>query len=302
MIKAPVLSDDERKNWDENGYLIIKNCLSDQEVDKLNESLSVLAENTKEWSDEKKAKNLSHSGNKSDLDIVGLPSLTDSVDFLMDHPNIFGKILSLMGPYIYIPRMEYLERYPSDNQLLRLHTDLGGSFRSIFPNSESLLLELKVQFYLADNDQPESGNFMMVPSSHRKKFPVEAEAIEDATRNAVPVLARKGDAVIFPWSLWHAVAPNKSPNVRKSIIARYAQLWMRPVDYEQPPIELAPRLTTRRQRLLGILPECKRQNDYYFPDFERQINSMFGEEWAEHPELYRYNGMLKPLKVLYDQK
>lgn len=300
MVVCPALSEDERRFWNDNGFLVIPKALSDEEVNQLSTSLGTLAVEAQSWSEEQKKANTSTAGNGAHLDIVGLPLVTDIADFLLDHPNIFGRILGLMGPYIYVPAMEYLERYPHDGQLLRLHTDGGGSLRSMFPAPESLVLQLKVQVFLTDTDKPESGNFMMVPGSQRTPFPLEASGIEEATRKAVPVLAKKGDALLFPWSLWHAVAPNRA-NTRKSVITRYAQLWMRPVDYERAPDSVVDRMTARRRRLLARMPECLKQSDFYRPKPDSQISEMFGEEWLEHPQREFFDKVAKPIKVLFDQ-
>jgi ectoine hydroxylase-related dioxygenase (phytanoyl-CoA dioxygenase family) len=301
MTNAPALSDEERSHWHENGFLLVRNCLSDDEVTRLTESLAELAEASMKWPEQQRVDHLSTAGNGKHLDIVGLPFLTDSTDFLMDHRNIFGKILSLMGPFIYMPGMEYLERYSHDGPLLRLHTDGGGSLRCIFPSPESLVLQLKVQYFLTDTCNSESGNFMLVPASHRKAFPLDSEEIERAAQSAVPVRARKGDALVFPWSLWHCVAPNRSPQTRKSVIVRYAQLWMRPVEYDHLPDQVCARLSPRRQRLQARLPECRKQSDYYRPNLDLQISQMFGDEWPDHPDYGRYVNMKKPLKQLFDQ-
>jgi len=301
MIGAPALSDDEREHWNTHGFLLLRNCLSDAEIETLTASMSDLATGLPSWSEEKKLAHTSTAGNGKHIDIIGLPFLTEAVHSLMDHPNVFGRILSLMGPFIYVPGMEYLERYSHGEQLLRMHTDGGGGLRSIFPSAESLVLQLKVQFFLTDLDEADSGNFLLVPGSHRKRFPVDSTVIDQAARDAVPVLAKKGDVLIFPWSLWHGVAANRSTNTRKSIIARYAQLWMRPVEYERASDAFCDGLAPRTRRLLANLPECRSQNDYYRPNMDLQVNTMFGEEWQDHPELYLYNGMKKPIKELFDQ-
>lgn len=301
MTTTATLTDAEREHWDQNGFLLIRNCLDDAEVAGLTASMGALAEEAEGWSPEKRRLHTSTAGNGKHVDLIGLPFLTDAADRLMDHPNLFGKILSLMGPFIYSPGMEYLERHSHNEQVLRLHTDGGGSLRCIFPSPESLVLQLKVQIFLTDNDKPESGNFMMVPASHRTRFPLGASQIEEATRKAVPVLARKGDALIFPWSLWHAVSANRSTQVRKSIITRYSQLWMRPVDYDFAPEVVSQRLTPRRRRLLADIPECRTQNDFYRPNIDDQVDVMFGQEWRDHPDLPRYIEMKKPIKLLFEQ-
>ncbi|MFE5097052.1 hypothetical protein ACFRCI_43835 [Streptomyces sp. NPDC056638] len=54
----------------------------------------------------------------------------------------------------------------------------------------------------------------------------------------LPTLMRlspiRGDhAWHFPWSPWHGVAPNRSGNVRKPVILRFGQLWIRPNDHDR---------------------------------------------------------------------
>lgn len=300
MSEHPALTEEERKQWNDNGFLHLKQCLSPDEVSHLTASLGGLAETAQAWSEEQKAAHISMAGRGDHLDIVGLPMVTDAADFVLDHPNIFGRILGLMGPYIYVPAMEYLERHPHDGELLRLHTDGGGSLRSMFPSPDSLVLQLKVQIFLTDVDKPNSGNFMMVPASHRTPFPMNAEDIAAATKQAIPVLAKKGDALIFPWSLWHAVAPNRAAT-RKSIITRYTQLWMRPVDYERAPDSVVERMTQRRRRLMARMPECQSQGDFYRPKPEIQIDEMFGDEWHTHPQRDFFDKVSRPIRVLFDQ-
>lgn len=301
MVTTPVLTDEERTHWDQFGFLHIKNCLSDDEISSLSASLDLLAEEAKSWPEDRRDALTSTAGNGDHLDIVTLPFVCDDVHPLMDHPNVFGRVLSLMGPFIQIPGMEYLERHPHDGELLRMHMDGGGSFRCMFPSPGNLVLQLKVQYFLTDTEAPDLGNFMMVPGSHQTRFPDDLSEIEALSRRARPLLARKGDALIFPWSLWHGVAPNRSTRTRKSVITRYSQLWMRPVEYDRAPEELCARLTPRRRRLLGGMPECRRQGDYYRPDLDQQVSEIFGEEWRDHPDIYRYEAIKRPIKQLFDQ-
>ena len=106
-------------------------------------------------------------------------------------------------------------------------------------------------------------NFLFVPGSHRRKFPPKAPT---SPRGAVQLLTRPGDALLFPWSLWHAVAPNRSGRVRKSVTLRYGPLWARPYDHERLPAEVLERLSPRRRRLFGDLGPESRPWECYYPD------------------------------------
>jgi ectoine hydroxylase-related dioxygenase (phytanoyl-CoA dioxygenase family) len=107
---------------------------------------------------------------------------------------------------------------------------------------------------------------MLVPGSHRVPFPTSGFAIERAPAGVVQLLSKAGDAVIFPWSLWHAVAPHRGDRARKSVALRYGQLWCRPYDYERLSPETLNRMTPRRRRLFGDLGLTAQPFNYYYLD------------------------------------
>ena len=106
---------------------------------------------------------------------------------------------------------------------------------------------------------------MLVPGSHQEPFPSVSLEKEAFPEEAVQVLAEAGDAVIFPWAQWHAVGPNKTDRIRKSVTFRYGQMWCRPYDYERLPLHVLARITPRRRRLFGDMGENYHPTDYYKP-------------------------------------
>jgi len=70
--------------------------------------------------------------------------------------------------------------------------------------------------------------------------------------------------VLFPLSLGHGVAPNRSDSTRVSVILRYGQAFCRPYDYwTTPSQQILDQLTPRRRRLLGDLGSPSRPSDFY---------------------------------------
>ncbi len=58
--------------------------------------------------------------------------------------------------------------------------------------------------------------------------------------------------LLFPNTLWHAVAPNRSGRTRFSIALRYGQIALRPLERFDPVLtDPARKLTARQRRLLG---------------------------------------------------
>lgn len=80
-----------------------------------------------------------------------------------------------------------------------------------------------------------------------------------------------GDAVIFPWCLWHGVAANRGEVPRESVIFRYGQLWMRGNDYDAMPPAVLSRMTARRRRLCGLINYQASPMDWYFPAEQRAV-------------------------------
>lgn len=68
--------------------------------------------------------------------------------------------------------------------------------------------------------------------------------------DAIEVKAEPGDVLLFPDSLWHAVAPN-TKRVRKTFIFRYGHLWHRPHGDLTQPAEVLDRMSPRLRRMLG---------------------------------------------------
>jgi hypothetical protein len=69
----------------------------------------------------------------------------------------------------------------------------------------------------------------------------------------------------FPWSPWHGVAPNRSGNVRKPVILRFGQLWIRPNDHDRMAEHTVARMTRRQRRLCGHFSRQPDPMDWYFP-------------------------------------
>lgn len=202
---------------------------------------------------------------------------TDALDPLTDHQQTFGTILSLMGPYLQIMGTQIYVRHPDEEALMGFHTDAGPSLQRIHPHADSLPLQFKIQFFLTDLSEPNSANFMCVPGSHRKTFPEDRIHKGKYPEGAIQVLAEAGDAVIFPWALWHAVGPNRTDRIRKSVTFRYGQMWCRPYDYDTLPSQVLERMTPRRRRLFGDMGEGFHPTDYYKP--KDQIEIICGDEW-----------------------
>ena len=161
--------------------------------------------------------------------------------------------------------------------LMGFHTDAGPSLQRIHPHADSLPLQFKIKFFLTDLSEPDTANFMCVPGSHKKTYPENRLEKGVYPEGAIQVLAEAGDAVIFPWALWHGVGPNRTDRIRKSVTFRYGLMWCRPYDYDRLPSHVLDRMTPRQRRLFGDMGETFHPTDYYKPNDQLEI--ICGDEW-----------------------
>jgi ectoine hydroxylase-related dioxygenase (phytanoyl-CoA dioxygenase family) len=184
---------------------------------------------------------------------------------LMDHPVTFPVVLELMGPYIQLSMAEVVVRPPHPDGKALLHTDGGQAMRQIRVTEDSLPLQLKIQYFLTDVPGPDSGNFTVVPGSHRRPFPEGGFEAGPYLPEAVQLCVQAGDAAFFPHAMWHGYVTNRSELTRKSLIYCYSQQCFRCFDYEKASPELLARCTPRQRRLIGDIGEWKYGSYFYSP-------------------------------------
>jgi len=250
---------DERLHWQKQGYLLLPGALAAREVAEILGAVDGLL------AEEEAAALRPQGGTGQAGKLDRAVERTAALDGLLDHPAVFGKIVAFLGPYLQVLGSEIFVRRPGPGTepLLAWHTDGGPALAGFSTVPEGPVLQLKAQFFLTDTAEPDGGNFLFVPGSHRRRFPQKSPT---SPRGAVQLLARPGDVLLFPWSLWHAVAPNRSGRVRKSVTLRYGPLWARPYDYERLPAAVLERLSPRRRRLFGDLGPERQPWEHYYPD------------------------------------
>ena len=262
MSQLELITPAENKAFREQGFLLLKSVFTQDEVAPLlaevhrveEEAVSVGAVLREE----------AYVFNKNSFRLVRILRMSTMFDHLIDHPGYFGKLVSLIGSHIQLMGTEIFVRGPSSEAIVNFHTDLGEGLQQILPDDHNSFVQIKMQIFLTDLSEPDSGNFVLVPGSHRirvtdtdeyctvKSINQQIGPDGRLPENALQVLAKPGDVLFFPHSLWHAVAPNRSGRTRYSIVLRYGQLALRPYERFDPVLTDTRREFTRRQRrLLG---------------------------------------------------
>jgi hypothetical protein len=265
-----LLTEDERRQFSEEGYLIVKNAIPQDQCD----GLEALVD---EIHDERKQAGFD-GANLFFPNFVGRDQ--QFID-LLDLPTTFPKVFGIMGwnVYLYHSHLGVTTQEAPDTepvkQPLGFHQDSGRVNREM-EFSPRPMLSLKIGFWLSDVSQEGRGNFHIVPGSHLWDTLDRPEG-----RNpdgAIPVLAERGDAVFFDRRLWHARSPNHSSIVRKGIFYGYGYRWIRTKDDMTIRPDLFNACDPIQKQILGHGTNC---NGFFSPQDDDVPLKLWMEEHLE---------------------
>ena len=256
------LTKEQKFDWKKNGYILLRNVLSRKEIENLTTVIDQMYEEYLQQSD---------VSPNSEFDRRNVMEENDLFIKLMDHTKIFPVVLELMGHYILLSMSEVIVRPHTPESKGILHTDGGQAMRQIRVSQTSLPLQIKVQYFLTDIKETDSGNFTVVPGSHNRPFPESGFRDGPYIPDALQILAHAGDAVVFTHALWHGFVANKSLNPRKTLVYCYVHQCLRAFDYSDVSNELMERCTPRQRRLIGDIGKWKPGAYFYSPPDQVQI-------------------------------
>ena len=243
------LTDDERRHFEEQGYLIVPGVLPAEKVAVLAAAATRI---DAEWRPRRELKP-HHPLNL--LDAIGQD---DAFLELLDLPQTFMKVVDILGWHIqlYHSHLIVTPPLPPDHQpqqpRLGWHQD-SGRLNLELEGEPRPRVSLKIGFFFSSTKEADRGNFHVVPGSHRlNRLDLPEDALQDHP-NATPVRADAGDAVFFDRRLWHAAGRNRSDVTRKVLFLGYSYRWLRPRD-DMTVERYLPGADPIRRQLLGESP------------------------------------------------
>lgn len=267
------LSPDQREQWEEQGYLVLRGALSSDEVALFSGELDRLRQipGYEPVRDERMPIGhyawLPHASNLDNGEFMDrrdlIPYGQHFVD-LIDRPYIFDLIVDIMGPYILLSMSQGIVRPANEKFPGYTHTDGGESLRRIRVEKGCPPLAMKAMYFLTDVDKEDAGNFTVFPGSHHRQIPFNVDDPPNPySDGAKQIMVNAGDCVLFPHAMWHGPCLNKTGTVRKTLLYNYCQLFLRQYDYEitTPVAEFC---TPRQRRLLGDLGYDFRPGSYFY--------------------------------------
>ncbi len=243
------LSEEQRQRFDQHGYLIVPNALSPTMVERATVAVDRLVE----------AGVAANGLNKAGaFELRNAVAHDDLFLELLDWPGTAPLAVQLMGWDLQLDTSHIIVRPPQPHDTSLSFKALGwhrdGGIATLELPEPLPRLRLKICYVLSDLSEPGRGNTRFVPGSHRLLgAPARMEDDIDPA-GAREILANPGDAIIFENRLYHAVGPNLSSIVRKTVFIGYTYRWLRPLDYVVQPPELEAKVLDDpiRWQLLGF--------------------------------------------------
>ncbi|MFD0677171.1 MULTISPECIES: phytanoyl-CoA dioxygenase family protein [unclassified Paenibacillus] len=248
------LTEEERRAFNETGYIIVENALSPEQVTALTAEVDRIYENKlQEGHDPQKA--LFYTDFVKDH-----PLFMD----LVDYGKILPKVWDILGWNIYMYHTHMIITPPSgqekSDKTFGWHQD-SGRVNLEMESHPRPRLSLKVAYFLSDLSEPGRGNFWIVPNSHvQDKIQIPDNGLGQP-EGAIPVCVKPGTAVFFDRRLWHAASTNWSDITRKVLFYGYGYRWIRRKD-DMTMDGLLEKSDPIRRQMLGDGLNC---NGYYTP-------------------------------------
>ena len=212
------LTETQRRDFNENGYLIVPQALDKAMVDRLIEGGDRLMESF-EYED--------YYAHRR----PGLIQEEDAYASLITNSSTVPLIVQLLGPNIHITNTALIYKHPQAPEMpafrnwhrdVGVHLDLG---HQSLPR-----VGLKIGYCLTDFTVPNSGATMFVRKSNNFSGPLPIpKGKVDPLEFDEPIL-RAGDAFLFESRIYHAAALNFTDQVAKVVIYGYHYSWVKP-DY-----------------------------------------------------------------------
>jgi ectoine hydroxylase len=247
------ISDEEREQFDRDGFLIIRGALTPGEVRHYADALDQV------YAAAVAGGRVAEGASMHQLNAV---ANCPEAAALIDHPATFRYVWSLLGwnIHVYHSHLDVHPELPAQRPFrFEWHQDGGRQNRELETDPRPRL-SVKLAYWLSDVSEPGRGNFKVVPGSHLTNWiagPPRRDVPWPDPAGAIEVTASPGDVVLFDRRLWHARSDNYSAYTRKAMFFGYTYRWiaMRDVNDGIWTADWASGLTPVQRQLLGGLPD-----------------------------------------------
>jgi ectoine hydroxylase-related dioxygenase (phytanoyl-CoA dioxygenase family) len=254
------MDEDEKYLFDLNGYIVIENVLTEDEIALANEAIDhhIDPSNTRSGENRLDGGSAALKGEKGRGDMGGMlnweePWCNPFRDMLV-HPRIVPYLNEILGKGFRMDHQMSLLWMEKGAEGFRFHGSSGPGFDPnqyyIFRNGQMHNGLTVVSIQLTDVN-PGDGGLIVVPGSHKSNYacPLELKRYEKHQENVRQVVCKAGDVAIFTEAVTHGTLPWTADHPRRSVMTRYTAGNLSYV----PPYEI-PEWANERQRAVMEKP------------------------------------------------
>lgn len=244
------LTDAQRKQLNDEGYVVLRNVISQTEVERLNSHLDAL------W--EQEGEKAGSENIYFEPDVRRLANLANKGDIfrpLFSHPQVLAAVKFVLGANVNLIMLNARDVLPSQTSKRQdFHCDTDPQWTSGVPDEQGYLSCTAV--WLLTDSTADNGATRVVPGTHRSgKLPQEIMHDLFAPHpEEVIVTGNVGDVCVVNGNCWHCGGANRSNARRRALLAHYkrAKLPRAKHHYQYLSPEVKARMTPQELQLLAI--------------------------------------------------
>ena len=249
MIEFVPITTEQQKQFDQKGFLIIRQAIGEEIIAKLMAAGDRLIDSDL----------ITNRQQREDGHYDGFRNcvtLDDSFIPLITHPTILPLVVQLLGANLHLMTSHLIYKSPEilgtppTRRSPGWHRDYYQAMNDLGHYSIPRIV-LKCAYYLTDLSQPNSGATMVAPGSNQLKEPMEIPADQVDPVSAVEPSLHPGDCLIFENRTWHAGAANLTNRIRKAVMIGYGYRWIMPMDFRQQEQKFVEKLNPLERYLVG---------------------------------------------------
>ncbi|MDA0748669.1 MAG: phytanoyl-CoA dioxygenase family protein [bacterium] len=235
------MTPEEKFMFDLEGYIVIKNVLTPEEVKKMN----AFADTTFPDGFPENGTNRTSQISKWGPDFQAL----------LDHPNVMPYLVELLGPKVRVDHdyCIFMKKNATRGSLHGGETDLEGDHWYKYRDG-AMRNGLTVATFFLSPAKKGDGGFCCIPGSHKSNFifslPRDVRTFERKPHYVVQPEVEAGDVLIFTEALIHGTMAWTADHERRALLYKYSpghSAWSK--SYYNP--EDYPNITDQQRRLMA---------------------------------------------------
>ncbi|HEY6215202.1 MAG TPA: phytanoyl-CoA dioxygenase family protein [Pyrinomonadaceae bacterium] len=229
------LTEEQRQAFAEDGYLVVREALDQETVDRL------LAEADRLAAPFLYKPEIAGKPEYNHLDLRRGLLKERTLLALVANSTTVPLVVQLLSPNIHLHSTTVIYKRPETRDApsfrrgwhrdIRIPKDLG--------HEQLPLVGIKICYCLTEFHEPNCGMTLMARGTHLRTEPLKIPkgAVDPLGVEVKDLQLNAGDALFFENRIFHTAAPNRSDRTSKVVIYGYAYRWMKPEVYLENPDE-----------------------------------------------------------------